>query len=209
MSHQRLERLGVQRDGSLFVAFGRLDIAPMKRSPDDQRAIVEIDVLWTETLAVDIAEGFFTVPLGSVNAFDESVFKETELWLELEIDSETLSPRQPVAAVPWARRAFSVEGKVEATSITCEGSVTVGGNEVINASGQWVGSISIESNEFNCSGCVEATAFPFRPNQHHAPISRQPVRFAGCAGDDQQNHHLPAFQRCGNGGTRTKRRHYT
>ncbi len=151
----------LQYQGSLFDSQG----APVTTNKtitfrlfNDAEAGESGDALWTETLAVDIAEGFFTVPLGSVNAFDESVFKETELWLELEIDSETLSPRQPVAAVPWARRAFSVEGKVEATSITSEGSVTVGGSEVINASGQWVGSISIESNEFNCSGCVEATA---------------------------------------------------
>ncbi len=118
------------------------------------------DALWTETLAVDIAEGFFTVPLGSVNAFDESTFRETELWLELEIDSETLSPRQPVAAVPWARRAFSVEGKVEATSITSEGSVTVGGSEVINASGQWVGSTQT-ATDLNCSGCVDTSEVSF------------------------------------------------
>ncbi len=118
------------------------------------------DALWTETLAVDIADGFFTVPLGSVNAFDESTFRETELWLELEIDSETLSPRQPVAAVPWARRAFSVEGKVEATSITSEGSVTVGGSEVINASGQWVGSTQM-ATDLNCSGCVDTSEVSF------------------------------------------------
>ncbi len=118
------------------------------------------DALWTETLAVDIADGFFTVPLGSVNAFDESVFKETELWLELEIDSETLSPRQPVTAVPWARRAFSVEGKVEATSITSEGSVTVGGSEVINASGQWVGSTQM-ATDLNCSECVSSSEVDF------------------------------------------------
>ncbi len=153
----------LQYQGSLFDSQG----APVTTNKtitfrlfSDAETGESSDALWTETLAVDIADGFFTVPLGSVNAFDESVFKETELWLELEIDSETLSPRQPVAAVPWARRAFSVEGKVEATSITSEGSVTVGGSEVINASGQWVGSTQT-ATDLNCSGCVDTSEVSF------------------------------------------------
>ncbi len=137
---------GAPVTGNKAIVFRIFD----KSEPEDSETS-----LWQETLAVDISDGFFTAMLGTIVELSDDLFKESELWVELEISGETLSPRQPVSAVPWARRAFSVEGPVEATTITSDGPMSIGDSEVVNADGQWVGSISIESNEFECSGCVD------------------------------------------------------
>lgn len=54
---------------------------------------------------LDVA-GSFSVQLGAGKvldgAFDAALFAGIDRWIEVEVDSEVLSPRQVVAAVPWA-----------------------------------------------------------------------------------------------------------
>jgi hypothetical protein len=49
-------------------------------------------------------EGRFTIDL----AFGKGVFDGTALWLEIEVDGVTLSPRQPIMPTPYSVRALNV-----------------------------------------------------------------------------------------------------
>ena len=97
------------------------------------------EALWSEPLSADVVGGVFSLPLGASTAFPVGLFDNADLWLELEVcddigeNCETMAPRQAIRSVPWAQKAFSVEGEVKATS------VYVGGSEVIDSSGAWLG----------------------------------------------------------------------
>jgi len=109
--------------------------------------------LWSETVeSVGVTEGSFSLPLGGVEAFPAGLFGNPGLWLELVVDGDTLTPREPLTSVPWARRAFSVSGPVEATT------VVVDDNEVIDASGEWTGPAP---TDLTCSGCVDPSDLAF------------------------------------------------
>ncbi len=109
--------------------------------------------LWSETLGVQVENGFFNVPLGAVTAFTEGLFDHADLWLEIEVcedggreTCEILSPRQPLRSVPWAQKAASVEGLVKASS------VMVGETEVIDNTGKWVGDAAGFAGENGADG---------------------------------------------------------
>ena len=92
---------------------------------------------WFEYHSTVFDNGYYTVSLGEQIPLDEALFSGASLWLEISVDGTVLSPRQEVAAVPWALRASSAEsidgGAVDASRISIDGS------EVINSSGAWVG----------------------------------------------------------------------
>lgn len=52
------------------------------------------------------ATGGFSVQLGQgsspSSSFDAALFSDTDRWLEVVVDAEVLTPRQPIASVPWA-----------------------------------------------------------------------------------------------------------
>jgi len=52
------------------------------------------------------ATGGFSVQLGlgtsPVGTFDAALFSDVDRWLEVEVDSEVLNPRQIIGSVPWA-----------------------------------------------------------------------------------------------------------
>jgi hypothetical protein len=74
--------------------------------------------VWQETQTVEVAGGSFSAGLGSVNAIDESIFQDqSALWLELVVDGDTLSPRLPIASVPWAMFANST------ANVECDGCI--------------------------------------------------------------------------------------
>ncbi|MBN2543791.1 hypothetical protein JXI42_13100 [bacterium] len=53
--------------------------------------------LWSDSLVVDVSHGLFDVTLGPILLdFDQ------QYWMELKVESETLGPRQPLNAVPYA-----------------------------------------------------------------------------------------------------------
>lgn len=60
--------------------------------------------VWTETQpAVEINNSLFNVLLGSVNAISDTVFKDPERWLGVQVESDPeLQPRQLIGAVPYA-----------------------------------------------------------------------------------------------------------
>lgn len=64
--------------------------------------------LWTETHAVTVNNGYFSVELGSVggNPLDATVLDGSDLFLEVQVDGGTpLSPRKPILPVAYAVRA--------------------------------------------------------------------------------------------------------
>ncbi len=102
---------------------------------------VDGDVVWEETLTVDLTNGFYAVVLGAdvdENPLDTTVFDLSPLWLEVQISgAEAMTPRQPINSVPYATIAGLAEevqgGPVDATQIAISGEV------VIDEDGQWVG----------------------------------------------------------------------
>ena len=97
----------------------------------------EGSVLWSESRSLDLNNGFYSTVLGDQSTLDETLFGGS-VWLELVVDGEVLSPRHQVVSVPTALRATVAEhlegGVVDATE------VWVGGQQVIDDTGAWVGS---------------------------------------------------------------------
>lgn len=63
---------------------------------------------WTETHGQHpVMDGLVYVALGSTEVLDETVFDGTALFLSITVDGTTLSPRLPIASVPYAIRAGS------------------------------------------------------------------------------------------------------
>lgn len=86
--------------------------------------------------AVPITDGYYSLQLGDVVAggVPGAIFTGSELFLELTIAGETLTPRQRITSVPHAFNARNLSGGVvNATSIQ------VNGTTVIDASGRVAG----------------------------------------------------------------------
>ncbi|MBI3297827.1 MAG: hypothetical protein HYZ75_06675 [Elusimicrobia bacterium] len=68
------------------------------------------NLLWSEgPVTVSLAEGAFDALLGQSVPLSSAVFSAAGRWLEVSVDGQTLSPRQPLAAVPWALRAAAAD----------------------------------------------------------------------------------------------------
>ena len=72
------------------------------------------DLLYEETHAsVSVQGGVFQVALGggapSVGTFDADLLSAPALWLETEVDSDVLAPRERLLAVPYAVRAETAD----------------------------------------------------------------------------------------------------
>lgn len=95
--------------------------------------------LWSETLDVSFDEGYFSATLGEVNTFfppmAPAVFDGTVRYMGVTVEGDNeLSPRAIVQSVPYAFVAGDVLGDIHPTSIS------VGQTQVIDSSGQWIGS---------------------------------------------------------------------
>lgn len=92
------------------------------------------EALWSEVYLVDFVNGRYSVQLGSQTALDALLRSEDQLWLGVTLDGGAeFSPRNQLAAVPYARLARDVAGVINPES------VRVGGVTVIDARGNWVG----------------------------------------------------------------------
>jgi hypothetical protein len=91
--------------------------------------------LWTETQSITLANGYFSAQLGDTTAIPATVFATGAvryLGVKVGADAE-MTPRQPLASVPYALAANDAIGDVHAKT------VTVGGVAVISATGTWIG----------------------------------------------------------------------
>ena len=89
--------------------------------------------LWSEELQLELVDGYYSVVLGLQQPL-EGLFDGQERFLGLSVDhGAELRPRNPVVAVPYALSAGNVWGDITPRS------VAVGGRQVIDAAGNWVG----------------------------------------------------------------------
>jgi hypothetical protein len=104
--------------------------------------------LWTETQTVSVNAGFYSVTLGQVAPLMVSAFNGDTLYLGVTIGGEELAPRLAMRSVPYALKAGAAQnavGDLTPTSVTIgdvvidASGVTIGGNNVIDGSGQWSG----------------------------------------------------------------------
>ena len=58
------------------------------------------NLLWEETQSVSVSKGIFSIMLGGVTALNLAFDKP--YWLEIKVDNEVMSPRQRMAAAPYA-----------------------------------------------------------------------------------------------------------
>ena len=99
------------------------------------------NTLWEELHTVEFSNGFYNVSLGTDetnNPIEDDVLDQWPLWLEVQVDGESaMIPRVSIGSVPFARIAGQAEqllgGSVDASSIS------VGGTEVVDGDGNWVG----------------------------------------------------------------------
>ncbi len=90
--------------------------------------------IWTETDEVPLSVGYFSLALGQTTPFAASLFSGSPLYLGLQVGSDPeMTPRQQILSVPYAVVASDATGDIHPSS------VTVHGEPVINAQGQWVG----------------------------------------------------------------------
>lgn len=87
--------------------------------------------LWAETLSVEVANGLFDVPLGSVHALTDGIFNEPARYLGIAVGpDEEISPRTRFLTAPYAFRVGTIDG---ATGGTVFGNV---GLDVSNPDGK-------------------------------------------------------------------------
>ena len=122
--------------------------------------------LWTETQDITTEDGYFSAQLGEVEAFPKDLFDgSTSLFLGVQVGSDDeMTPRQAITSVPYAMKAAVADSAAKADTATnvtgaitpssidtgngtfsgtlnLAGPVNVDGNQVIDASGTWVGDI--------------------------------------------------------------------
>jgi collagen triple helix repeat protein len=91
--------------------------------------------VWSETQNVVLDEGYFAVELGSVTPFPTGTFNGSVLYLGMAVGTDPeMSPRQPLYSVPYALVSSDAIGDIHPNTVSVNGQV------VINAQGQWVGS---------------------------------------------------------------------
>lgn len=68
-------------------------------------------MLWTETHSpVAITQGLFSVLLGSIVPFADTLFNGPNRFLEIQVGSETINPRSQLTSVGYAQRVATVDG---------------------------------------------------------------------------------------------------
>lgn len=158
-------RLGYH--GRLFDGAG----APITGSRDIRTALFTTDTQGTAVFTelhtgVTIADGYYTVHLGdaTTGGVPASIFTGAELFLELTVGGETLSPRQRITSVAHAFNARNVSGGVvNATSIQ------INGTTVIDTTGRVAGpaaytagtGLSLNASTFAIQSCADGQVLQY------------------------------------------------
>jgi len=121
--------------GRLFDMQG----APVTGMQDIKFTIYDLEVggveLWSETISVDLDEGFFSAVLGQQVVLDEVVFDGSVRWLGITVGADPeMTPLAAINSVPYAMFAGDVRGDINPSSVNIQGF-----GPVIDANGKWVG----------------------------------------------------------------------
>ena len=126
-------------------------------NPLNASATVTVDIfagltggttLWTETYsagtsgAVAVVEGFYSLNLGNQTAFPANLWDGTTRYLQLTVNGEVLTPRQPIVSVAYAIHAGEADSVNNATVTVDSSGISVNGAPIVNATGAWVGSVA-------------------------------------------------------------------
>jgi hypothetical protein len=126
--------------GRLLKSDGTPEIGPVSMHFALFRSATGGAAAWAEDQSVGLTDGFFAVYLGDHSAAGAlaGVMDGSDLWLEVSVGGEAMTPRQRLASAPYALTCSTAQnlkgGGVDATSIA------VKGTPVIDSSGKWVGS---------------------------------------------------------------------
>lgn len=108
--------------------------------------------LWTETDTVMVDDGYFSVQLGKTTAFPSTLWNGTTRFIGLKVGSDAeMTPRQEVVSVPYAILANDAVGDIHPNSIT------VGGTQIIDSLGNWVGPASTLTGPRGATGAIGPT----------------------------------------------------
>ncbi|MDQ7007230.1 MAG: hypothetical protein Q9Q40_08350 [Acidobacteriota bacterium] len=145
----RMHYQGVLRDASDAPLDGDYDMVFRFWSADVAGDEILVDRhVAVNTQAVTVAGGLFSVQLGTGEVLDGSgpgtyttlsqVFGDYgDMWLEVQVGSETLSPRIPVAAAGWALNAGRLAGRPAGEFLdTSSATQTKMGKLAVDATGQ-------------------------------------------------------------------------
>jgi hypothetical protein len=123
--------------GRLMTASGEPEMGVVTMTFTLLDAETNGNVVWgPESHEVGLNEGFYNVFLGEVMALDSRVFNGRELFLELSVEGQPLTPRQRLASVPYALACTSAQSIAGGTGTVNAGSVQVGGITVIDSTGR-------------------------------------------------------------------------
>ncbi len=88
----------------------------------------------SETIDVTLEDGYFSVSIGEANSIQDMLQGGKILYMGIAVGNDAeMSPRSVVQSVPYAIVAGNAIGNITPTS------VSVGGLEVIDSTGKWVG----------------------------------------------------------------------
>ena len=74
--------------------------------------------LWEETIPdVQIDKGLFSVELGNVVSFPDTVDFTDQYYLEIEINGEVMSPREKLSSSPYSLRASQVDSAIQSMRV--------------------------------------------------------------------------------------------
>ncbi|MBA3550066.1 MAG: collagen-like protein, partial [Nannocystis sp.] len=121
--------------GRLFDAQG----VPITGTQDIKFTIYDQEVggveLWSETITVDLDEGYFSALLGDLLVIDEMVLDGSVRFLGITVGADPeMTPLAAIASVPYSMFAGDVRGDINPLSVNIQGF-----GPVIDANGQWVG----------------------------------------------------------------------
>ena len=92
------------------------------------------DPVWLEIIpSLSVSGGFYAATLGLSTPLKDVFNAKKDVWLEISVDGDAISPRQKLGAVPYALVAGDAVGDIHPTSIT------VNGTKVIDSDGKWAG----------------------------------------------------------------------
>jgi hypothetical protein len=87
--------------------------------------------IWTETQNVAVSGGVYTVLLGSVTGLVPANFTSDQLYLQVQVGTEVLTPRQRLATTPFAFRAATAE----TVTLPSNGVISIGDSTLIHTTG--------------------------------------------------------------------------
>ncbi len=111
---------------------------------------------WTETQSViSVSKGIFHVLLGSFSPIPDSVFNNTDRWLQLSVAGQALSPRTRIVSVPYAYTSTYSDTAQFSRNLAADNDWVITGPDMYSAVSGNVGiGISAPSNKLDVNGVI-------------------------------------------------------